>query len=249
MSIAVDWTTLWARVSPWEGWLREEQARALWEGAQRVPDDGQIVEIGSYHGKSTAVLASAAPAGATVVAIDPHTGDDRAPGLWKGTEEMGVADHDRFVGNLEAAGVTDRVRHVREFSQAAQPQVAGVVDLLYVDGAHGYAPASSDIVEWGGRVGPGGEMFIHDVYNSVFVTLAVLRHLSCSRRWRYLGRYQSLAHYRRENVGVRGMGANLAGHLASMPWFARNLFVKVLRKLGLERFGRVVGYRPGDGCY
>ena len=39
----------------------------------------QIVEIGSFRGRSTIVLASGAPDGVAVVAIDPHAGNDRGP--------------------------------------------------------------------------------------------------------------------------------------------------------------------------
>ena len=51
----------------------------------------------------------------------------------------------------------ERVRHVREFSQAAlHDAVEGEIDLLYVDGAHRYGPARDDIASWGARVRPGG---------------------------------------------------------------------------------------------
>src|SRR5215216_4634211 len=62
-----------------EGWLTDTQARRLWERACALPSPGQIVEIGSFRGRSTIVLARAAPEGVEVVAIDPHGGGDRGP--------------------------------------------------------------------------------------------------------------------------------------------------------------------------
>ena len=50
----------------------------------------------------------------------------------------GERDHKAFRANLAAAGVADRVRHVRLPSQDALGSVAGQVDLLYIDGAHRY---------------------------------------------------------------------------------------------------------------
>ncbi len=54
--------------------------------------------------------------------------------------------------------------HVRP-SNEAHGEVEGDIDLLYIDGAHRYAPALDDIRTWGARVKPGGG-YIHDVYPS-----------------------------------------------------------------------------------
>ena len=244
-----EWETTWEIVKGWQGWMREAQGKALWNAAERVKPGGQIVEIGSFQGKSTAVLARSADSSVTIVAIDPHAGNDRGPGEWDGVAEDGQADHDAFITNLTEAGVVDRVTHAREFSNLASGLVDGSIDFLYVDGAHGYAPASDDITRWGGRVVVGGEMFIHDVYNSLFVTLAVLRHLSLSRRWRYVGRARSLAMYERVDLGPFGVLRNFALHAASLPWFVRNAFVRLLRTVGLEKLARPLGHVPGEGMY
>ncbi len=62
-----------------DGWLTEAQARALYGLAERCPSGGRIVEIGSFRGRSTIVLASAADPTIAVMAIDPHAGNDRGP--------------------------------------------------------------------------------------------------------------------------------------------------------------------------
>ena len=244
-----EWETTWEIVKNWQGWMREAQGKALWNAAERVQPSGQIVEIGSFHGKSAAVLARAAQPSVKVIAIDPHAGNDRGPGEWEGIAEDGQADNDAFIANLTEAGVLGRVNHVREFSGLASAVVDGPINVLYIDGAHGYAPASDDILRWGGRVVIGGEMFIHDVYNSLWVTVAVLRHLALSRRWRYVGRVRSLAMYERVNLGPLGVLRNCALHLASLPWFVRNAFVRSLRAVGLERLAKPLGHVPGEGMY
>lgn len=243
-----DYETVQALVEPIEGWLRPAQAQRLWDLARAVPEQGSVVEIGSFQGKSTVVLASAAPASASIHAIDPHAGNDRGPGEWEGAAEDGQADHEQFLRNLENAGVRDRVTHVREFSQLAQGHVAGPIDLLYVDGAHGYAPARSDIVEWGNRVVEGGAMAIHDVYTSLFVSLAVMRTLWFSRRWRYVGRVRSLAVYERSPVSLGAWPGNVLRQVANVPWFVKNLVVRGLGAVGLGRLARW-GQAPGGGVY
>lgn len=233
-------------ISSMEGWLRDDQARMLWAAAHEVAPNGQIVEIGSYHGKSAIVLARASDPTVRVVAIDPHAGNDRGPGEWDGLAADGQADNEQFEANLRATGVWDRITHVREFSDDAHPHVSGEIDALYVDGAHGYAPAVSDISGWGDRVAPGGTMMIHDVYNSVFVSLAVIRLLYLSNEWTYLGHAQSMAQYRKV---PSSRFANLGRHMRDIPWFARNMVLKALRAIGLERLGRVLGHEPGSGLY
>ena len=170
-----------------EGWMSPGQGATLFDSATNCPDGGLIVEIGSFRGRSTIVLATAADPSVDVVAIDPHAGNDRGPQEIDGFEDEAADDHGVFTANLAAAGVGERVRHVREFSDAALDVVEGAIDVLYIDGAHRYAPALTDIRAWGARVGDGGTMLIHDSFSSIGVTLAILRSLVFGRRFRYVG--------------------------------------------------------------
>jgi hypothetical protein len=137
-----------------------------------------------------------------------------------------------FTANLAAAGVSERVQHIREFSDAALDVVDGDIDVLYIDGAHRYAPALADIRAWGARVGDGGTMLIHDSFSSIGVTLAILRSLVPGTKFRYVGRARSMTIYRADLasspiVRVR----NGARQLAQLPWFAKNVGLKVLISL------------------
>jgi predicted O-methyltransferase YrrM len=222
------------RVAAVEGWMTPGQARRLWTCARTVPSGGTIVEIGSFRGRSMIVLASAAPEGTELVAIDPHAGNDRGPHEFEGFEEQASEDHDVFNANLTAAGVRERVRHVRKFSHEALADVDGEIDLLYIDGAHRFGPALDDIRRWSDRVRPGGDLLIHDSFSSVGVTGAIAVSLLTSAQWRYLGRSESMTHYRREPVSGRERVRNVGRQLASLPWFVRNLIIKalILAKLG-----------------
>jgi SAM-dependent methyltransferase len=239
----------WQAVEGVSGWLTRGQARLLWDAAARVRPGGTIVEIGSYHGRSAAVLARAAAPGVAVVAIDPHAGNDRGPQQWHGTPDEGESDHDAFLATLERTGVAHRVRHVRQFSQQALPAVDGPVHLLYVDGAHGYRPASEDLRRWGDRVANGGEMAVHDAYSSLGVTLALLRWLLLSNRWEYVGRRRSLVLYRRRRLSRREQVGNVGRQLANLPWFARNLLIKALIVARLGALAPVLGHREGGWPY
>jgi predicted O-methyltransferase YrrM len=213
-----------------EGWLTEAQAQRLDRCARALPDAGRIVEIGSFRGRSTIVLARAAPPDAEVVAIDPHLGSDRGPQEIAAQPELGERDTQIFRANLERHGVLDRVSHVRMLSSDAPlPQS---IDLLYVDGAHRLGPARDDIVRWGARVREGGTMLVHDSFSSIGVTLALLSSVAVSRRWRYVGRDGSLAEYVADG---HGGAASAARQLAQLPWFAFNVVLKVLTVLRIRR--------------
>ena len=224
-----------------EGWMTEEQLRRLWDAAAGVPPGGTIVEIGSFRGRSAIVLARAAEPDTRVVAIDPHAGSDRGPGEIAADTERGAADNAAFHANLATAGVADRIEHVRTTSSAAHASVEGEIDLLHIDGAHRYAPARDDIAGWGERVRPGGRMLIHDAFSAIGVTGAQLRLLAISDSFRYLGRSGSLAEYRRGPLQGTDRARNTLRQLAQLPWFARNVLVKLLLTLRLRRAARVLG--------
>jgi predicted O-methyltransferase YrrM len=229
-----------------EGWLTDAQAERL-RARAAAAGDGTIVEIGSFRGRSTIVLARAAAAGARVVAIDPHAGSDRGPQEIGADSLRGEADHVAFHANLAAAGVADRVRHVRRMSADALGEVEGPLALLYVDGAHRFGPARDDLARWGARVAPGGAMLVHDAFSSVGVTGALLAETVARGGWRYAGRTGSLAEYERLATPLTGVARvhDAARQLAQLPWFARNVLFKVLVSAGLRPVAHRLGLPAG----
>lgn len=223
-----------------EGWLTGAQAARLRERAAAA--GGQIVEIGSFRGRSTTVLAAA---GGSVVAIDPHAGSDRGPQEIGADASRGNADYDAFHANLAAAGVADRVRHVRSMSGDAHGDVSGEIALLYVDGAHRFRPARDDVASWGARVRPGGVMLVHDAFSSVGVTGALLVECVLRGGWRYVGRTGSLAEYERVTLRGGGRVRDALRQLAELPWFARNVLFKALVLAGLRPVAHRLGLPAG----
>lgn len=232
-----------------DGWLTDAQAQRLYERGSALDGGTRVVEIGSYRGRSAIVLALAVDGRAEVIAIDPHAGSDRGPQQIEGTLSEGEEDNRVFRQNLARAGVTDRIRHLRAPSQAALGSVPGDLGLLYVDGAHRYGPAMADIARWGARVRPGGHMLVHDAFSSVGVTLAQVRLLFFSGRFRYLGRTGSLVDYRREDLDARARAVNALHQIAELPWFARNVLIKLAIVAKRPGLARALGHRGGVWPY
>ena len=236
-------------VSDVEGWMTDAQARRLWDAASRVGAPGRIVEIGSFRGRSTIVLARAAADGVEVVAIDPHGGGDRGPQEITPDAARGEEDFRTFHANLQRAGVDGAVRHVRRMSDEALGEVQPPIDLLYVDGAHRYGPARADIERYGARVRPGGSMLVHDSYNAIGVMLAQLRLLFGSSEYRYVGRSGSLAEYRRERLTGAARVRNALHQAGGIPYFVRNGFIKVAIVAKQPRLARLFGHDTGHWPY
>ncbi len=239
-----------ARIAGIDGWLTDAQAEVLYGVARRCPPGGRIVEIGSFRGRSTVVLASAAPSGAEVVAIDPHAGNDRGPREIDGFAAEAATDAAAFAANLARAGVADRVRHVARSSDDARDQVDDPIDVLYVDGAHRFGPAGRDLRTWGARVADGGTVVVHDAFSSVGVTGALLvQALRSPHRYRYLGRAGSLAIYGVGPLDTRAWTASLLRQGAQLPWFARNLLIKALIVARLGRLAALLGHHEATWPY
>jgi hypothetical protein len=79
-------------------------------------------------------------------------------------------------------------------------------------------------------------MLIHDSFSSIGVTAAILRELVPGTRFRYVGRSRSMTIYRADLApGWRARAANGGRQLAQLPWFVKNVTLKVLLSLGLGR--------------
>ena len=222
---------VWTRADAVSGWLTRDQGRALWDAARQVPAGGRIVEIGSHQGRSTIVLASAAAGpGAEVVAVDPFL----AGGMFGG-----AATRDRFTANIDAAGVAGAVRLITEKSTALRPQWNEPIDMLFIDGKHDYWTVRDDL-RWTQHVSTGGPVLIHDSFSSIGVTLGLLVHVLPGGTLRYVGRVGSLACFETRRPSVR----DRLRMMAQVPWFLRNVAIKVLLRLA-----RVVGHRGTPDPY
>jgi predicted O-methyltransferase YrrM len=219
----------WAQAEPIPGWLTRDQARMLWDAAKRLPRGARIVEIGSHQGRSTVVLGCAARGrGGRVVAVDPFV-DGR---LFGGEPTRG-----KFEKNIAAAGLGDVVELVAEYSTRLRPRWREPVQLLYIDGKHDYWTFTDDL-RWSRHLPPGGEILVHDCFSSIGVTSGVLATVLPGRRYAYLDRAGSLARFqlRRPRAADRWRIAR------QLPWFARNVALKILLRLHLHPLARAAGH-------
>lgn len=210
------------------GWLTEDQARTLYDAAA----GGRVVEIGSHHGRSTVVLAAS---GAAVVAVDPFPADWRYGG--HDTEQA-------LRATLAGAGLAEHVDVRVTTSREARQAWDGPLDLVYVDGKHDHWTAYDDL-RWADHLRPGGVLFVHDAFSSLGVTTALLRALLGPSRLVYTGRTGSLARLVPGSPSLR----DRVRVVAELPWWVRNLGIKLLLRLRLHGVARLVGHEGPDDPY
>ncbi|GAA0902278.1 class I SAM-dependent methyltransferase [Virgisporangium aurantiacum] len=220
----------WTIADQIPGWLTRAQGAMLWQAVRRLGPAAHIVEIGSHQGRSTVVLGRAAQAiGARVTAIDPFV---------EGRLFGGASTRDRFEANLVRAGVTDTVTLLAEYSTKARPKwTGGAVDLTYIDGKHDYWTFADDL-RWAEFMAPDAEVLVHDCFSSVGVTSGVALKVLPSRRYSYVDRAGSLARFR----VTRPAAADRVRLVKQLPWFTRNVGLKVLLRLRLRPVARAFGH-------
>jgi MMP 1-O-methyltransferase len=147
------------------GFLGENEIRFLGILAACTPAKGAIVEIGSFKGKSTVLLATIAKKYGLgpVVAIDPH----------QGLSYLGPAapqqspTFDEFLGNVRAAGLDANVEVQRAYSRDVAKTWSRPIRLLWIDGDHSYKGCKEDFDLFSPFLAEGAVVAFHDALNAV----------------------------------------------------------------------------------
>lgn len=147
-----------ARIDAIDGQISLDEAALLHELAAAA-QDGAIVEVGTFHGKSTVALALGAQAGgkAKVYGVDPFV-------TFVGSFGRTFTPAEKIVlfQNLLLAGVAEHVWLLQTTSERAARGFDEPIALLWVDGDHSYDGVKRDFAAWAPHVAPGGILAFHD---------------------------------------------------------------------------------------
>ncbi|MFK4146616.1 class I SAM-dependent methyltransferase [Streptomyces sp. NPDC004065] len=156
-----------------KGFMPTDEGLALHRAAVDAARLGlPLLEVGTYCGRSTILLADAArQAGVTALTVDHHRGSEEQQPGWDyhdpGTvdPELGLMDTlPTFRRTLYRAGLEEHVVAL----VGRSPQVAAVwntpLGLVFVDGGHTDEHATADYEGWAPHVAVGGLLLIHDVF-------------------------------------------------------------------------------------
>lgn len=166
--VPTDWRAV---ASTTKGFLPEEEALAL-RAAALAAIPGLWLEIGTYCGKSTVHLGSAArEAGAHLVTVDHHRGSEENQPGWEWHDASLVDPH---TGRLETlpslrhalwdAGLDDVVSVVVGSTQQVGRWWASPLAFLFLDGNHTEEVAQHDYAAFAPHLAVGGTLAVHDVF-------------------------------------------------------------------------------------
>lgn len=230
----ISFAEVYALVENVAGWLTRDQAHLLWTEVNALAGVPHTVEIGSHRGRSTIVLAASRPDG-RVTAIDPFC----AGRLFGGPQTQR-----EFEANIRHAGVADTISLVVDTSRNTRAQWTEAIDLLYIDGKHDYWTCSDDL-RWAAFVPDGNHVLVHDAFSSIGVTLAVLRQVLFSSQLAFVDRTGSLARFQLRRPTL----ADRARIVAQLPWWLRNVFIKILLRFHLFAVARTFGHHDTADPY
>ncbi|MGZ0202248.1 class I SAM-dependent methyltransferase [Streptomyces sp. RM1] len=156
-----------------KGFMPVDEGLALYAAAVEAGALGlPLLEVGTYCGRSTVLLADAArSAGVTALTVDHHRGSEEQQPGWEYHDpetvdpEVGLMDTlPAFRRTLFKAGLEDHVIAL----VGRSPQVASVwgspLGFVFIDGGHTDEHAGADYEGWAPHVAEGGLLAIHDVF-------------------------------------------------------------------------------------
>ncbi|MET9667298.1 class I SAM-dependent methyltransferase [Streptomyces sp. NPDC006475] len=155
------------------GFMPLNEGLALYAAAAEAAALGlPLLEVGTYCGRSTILLADVArEAGTTAVTVDHHRGSEEQQPGWEYHDpelvdpEVGRMDTlPAFRRTLFRAGLEDYVVAL----VGRSPQAARIwntpLGLVFIDGGHTDEHAGGDYEGWAPHVADGGLLVIHDVF-------------------------------------------------------------------------------------
>ncbi|MCK7623447.1 class I SAM-dependent methyltransferase [Streptomyces sp. RS10V-4] len=156
-----------------KGFMPTDEGLALFAAATEAAGLGlPLVEIGTYCGRSTILLAEAArAAGVSAVTVDHHRGSEEQQPGWEYHDPEVV---DPAVGRMDTLPAFRRTLHAAGLEDhvialvGRSPRVAALwrapAGLVFIDGGHTDEHATADYEGWAPHVAPDGLLVIHDVF-------------------------------------------------------------------------------------
>lgn len=145
-----------------EGWMSESELHYLATEAKTHP---VCVEIGAWLGRSSRAIADNLPEGGRLYCVDTWDGTGDDPAFAFAKEYGGNGAFIRFYKNLWDYIDAGRVIPLRMSSLAASKMMRQLripVNMIFVDGAHGYESVKADLMNWRPLLTADGLLCGHD---------------------------------------------------------------------------------------
>jgi hypothetical protein len=186
--------SLISKIKNIEGWLDDKEADLLiaitLKACKEMPSPHSILEIGSYHGKSTVLLGSVVKEyfpEAKVYAVDPHEGTI-------GAVDQGIQmlppSLEMFNKNIGDAGLSEVIELIKNYSFNVKWEKP--ICLMFIDGLHDYPNVARDFWHFSNWVNPGGYIAFHDYSDYYPGVQAFVNELLGTGTYRKINKAESL---------------------------------------------------------
>lgn len=150
---------VWPLIDSVEGLLLPGQENWLFKTARSLPNGANLVEIGSFKGRSTSCLAfGCRGAKKRVFAVDSFNGNQ-----WDFHERGFFRE---FSENMKRCGLGEYVEPVVGTSSEVAKSWTRPINFLFIDGSHRYEDVLADFAGFFPHVVTGGIVAFHDVCES-----------------------------------------------------------------------------------
>jgi len=155
-----------------KGFMDEAEAVRLYQLALEAAQNGPVLEIGSYCGKSAYIIGSACKEKNSILySIDHHRGSEEQQ---KGEEYFDSDLFDVRVSRVNTLPFFQETLKQTQLEQTVVPIVAPSLvagrmwttqlSMVFIDGGHSLDAAHADYLTWNNHISANGFLVIHDIF-------------------------------------------------------------------------------------
>ncbi len=145
-----------------QGWFSQSEMSSLGPYVEQLPENALLVEIGTFHGKSTLFWRYTNP-NIRILTNDICNQD----GI--GTQENQIHLGTIIPKQIDQAVLEEgNIFQVRGSSHTIVPTFTWPIDFLFIDSEHSYKDTLDTLNEWGKYVKPGHFIACHDYNENAF---------------------------------------------------------------------------------
>ncbi len=151
-----EWRRVWPLIDSVPGYLLPGQEKWLFDAAYSLPNPANIVEVGSFKGRSTCCLAfGCRGTRKRVFSVDTFNGND--------SDFSARGFLQEFSANVSRCALSEYVQPVVGVSHEVARSWSKPINLLFIDASHEYEDVLADFEGFFPHVVPGGTVAFHDV--------------------------------------------------------------------------------------
>ncbi len=152
--------------------MEEDEAKRLYSVALDASENGAVLEIGSYCGKSAYVIGSACQRNNSILfTIDHHKGSEEQQ---PGEEYFDSQLFDKNLSQMNTFPFLQQTLIKSHLEDVVVPIIASSsvvgkfwttpLSMVFIDGGHSFEAAIIDYLTWKDHVLPGGFLVFHDIF-------------------------------------------------------------------------------------